>query len=93
MKNNSVADYLALHRGMPPHQLHVDPVFGDSRFAISLTDFPNCIGQGATVSDAIERLKILMPSFLENMVAAGVQLPMERPAATISEINVSTSQT
>jgi predicted RNase H-like HicB family nuclease len=53
---------------------------GAPLYAAWLTDFPGCISQGPTETEAVTRLVALAPTYLEKILQLGLELPTEPPA-------------
>lgn len=52
-------------------------------YAAWLVDFPGCIAQGHSAEEATERLVALVPSFLTEMLALGVEIPEHESGMSI----------
>ena len=79
-----VARYLSREDGFDA-SIGVEQISSDGRaiFAAWLVDFPGCIAQGQTETEAVERLTALAPAFLESMIELGVAIPEQRPGLLV----------
>src|SRR5467141_2388971 len=56
---------------------------GSQLVAAWLVDFPGCVAQGGTVSEAMERLRALLKSYFRELLEQGVEIPEPSPPTTI----------
>lgn len=68
---------------------------GRERFAAWPIDLPGCIAQGSTRLEARDRLKAVMPAYIEALLAKGVRIPepTKLPGVIIGPVGFYNSRT